>query len=445
MMNYVLVRNATSSYRMIDYDRAAIAQTGNALVSIIGGLKQKRFGFDTLYGVMEHIREVKRRHIDPIGGELFLDSGGYSIIVGDVSPEDIPKFIDCYNVCLVKERPADSWIFSLDIPFRINDPEFNTRKNIEDLNRRSLETAREILLAHPEIRDRFYFVWHFKMPGQYEIWNKLYEELSLNDIICNRAIGGMVGIHGAAKIRFSPFTGMAFRCLQDYLEARSFGRGFRLHFLGVYIVYDRFQIALLDKLFQRYLAQADIAMESVLTYDSVNFARTSLFKAKGMAYYDLHNGALECYPDILSVPSEVFRGVYYDDELYVGVQDELANFKAGAKSSEDVDAFTALNVHSNTAIDRYFSHIIDANQIVDILFESSTAGEFASKAGTVLDGLSSNHKRLFSRDVCKAIKRNFEETYIFHEWFTKGRDYVALDTLMRDVIQNKIRFPANLS
>ena len=43
----------------------------------------------------------------------------------------------------------------------------------------------------------------------------------------------MVALRGITGIRFSPFIGMAYRCLLDYLDAGRFDQDFTLHFLGM--------------------------------------------------------------------------------------------------------------------------------------------------------------------------------------------------------------------
>ena len=165
-----------------------------------------------------------------------------------------------------------SYLFSLDIPSSIKYLELNKVDVIYEFNKRALLKLRGLIEIHPELKDKIYFVWHFKIAAQYQIWSRLYKELGLAEFISNRAIGGMVGLHGKTKTNFSPFTAISYRCLLDYLEAENFKNDFRLHFLGMYIGYDRFQIALLEKLFSRYLQDsANVKM----SYDSINAAHST--------------------------------------------------------------------------------------------------------------------------------------------------------------------------
>jgi hypothetical protein len=106
-----------------------------------------------------------------------------------------------------------------------------------------------------------------------------YPELELNEIIKYRAIGGMVGLRAIKKIFYSPFTGISFRCLDGYIKAGNFTHDFRLHYLGINIDYDRFQIAFLEELFNRYLKGKSKAIH---TYDSINYSRTAQMKVKNL-------------------------------------------------------------------------------------------------------------------------------------------------------------------
>mgnify|MGYP001339346043 FL=1 len=255
-MKYVHVASKPKAGR-IDYDHAIMAENKVALYSIIEGMRQANFNTDTLNAALESIKDYTARYVRPVNGKIYIDSGGYSIIQGAVHPTAVPRFVQCYNTMLRLTPGAFDKVFSLDIPWSKVFPEMNTRRKIMEFNDYALSTARDILLNDPVALERFSFVWHFKMPAQYEIWKALYEKHDLNRIIRHRAIGGMVALRGITGIRFSPFIGMAYRCLLDYLDAGRFDQDFTLHFLGMYLPYDRFEMAILDGLFDRYLDVID--------------------------------------------------------------------------------------------------------------------------------------------------------------------------------------------
>ena len=133
-MEYVHV----GSGRGPPYIEEAIARNApNRLVSLIGGLRQKEFGYDTLQKVSEDIVNYRKQYIEPFGRTLYVDSGGYSIIKGDIRPQDTSKANGCYQKYLETERNSYDYIFSLDIPVNLKYPSFNTRENLYRFNKTS--------------------------------------------------------------------------------------------------------------------------------------------------------------------------------------------------------------------------------------------------------------------------------------------------------------------
>ena len=178
-------------------------------MSLIGGLRQQHSGPDTLLDQVYEIQQYRDRYVEPCNGKLYVDSGGYSIISGEVKPQNILKTIKIYHLYL-KHYPGDfDNIFTLDIPVVLNDPALNTKANLYRLNYESLSDTLRLLQRSRQLQEKVIFVWQFKIPGQYEIWKAIYKELKLNNYIQNRAIGGLVGLHNALrnsgrKIDFSP-------------------------------------------------------------------------------------------------------------------------------------------------------------------------------------------------------------------------------------------------
>ena len=59
------------------------------LISLIDGLRQTSFGLDTLIRTAKSIEKLHKRFP---GKKWMIDSGGYSVIVGDVSPGTYRNF-----------------------------------------------------------------------------------------------------------------------------------------------------------------------------------------------------------------------------------------------------------------------------------------------------------------------------------------------------------------
>jgi hypothetical protein len=299
-----VISNASPLSGKADYTKATTAQVNTCLFSLIGGLKQKRFGFDTLIGVAHEIQDFKKRYLQPHGKKILVDSGGYSAIVGDVSERDIGKFIDSYHEYQLKAREDYNYIMSLDIPLILDNVSFNTKRNIYHYNKQSLAATKENLISNPEISDKLYFVWQFKTKEHYAIWDRMVSELDLNQYIKHRALGGMVSLRDITGIDFSPFIANSFRCFLDYEMSPDPFHDFRLHFLGINIRYDRFIIAFLEKLFKHYMGNSHNA---VLTYDSINYSRAAQLKMRYLEVYSFIEPDLIVYRDIPSVPEKILR------------------------------------------------------------------------------------------------------------------------------------------
>lgn len=434
-MKYLHVAGKPSPGR-VDFNPAILRQTNLCLYSLIEGLRQKDFNTHTLAKVIENIQGYSRAYVAPVNGEIFTDSGGYSIIAGFVSPEDILRFIACYNVYAVHERNVYHSIFSLDIPWSKKFDSLNTKQRIYEFNLMSLLSARDILQDYPEVKEKYYFVWHFKMLSQYLIWKDIYDSLGLNSLVKNRAIGGMVALRGATGINFSPFTPLAYRCLLDYLETKDYSRPFTLHFLGMYIPYDRFQIALLEHLFRRYF-EGQIGVK--LTYDSINYTHTVRMN-KGLQLYVPNGADLDVYPSLVDAPRELLKSIYVEDVDFIAA--EIERRRAGHNLVHS-DSFAALNIFSNKAIDNFFSHVVDSYGIADMFFKFKSSTRILHEVGLILEELRLKYSQLFTKSTIHSIMKNIELTFLFHDWFVNYRDYVSLNGMVIDFIRD-IKFPSEL-
>ena len=438
MLNYVHVASKAPKSG-VDYNPAVLNQTGYCLYSLIDGLRQKDFNSHTLMAVMDSIQEYAARYVQPVEGKLFTDSGGFSIIQGDVHPTEVARFIQCYDLYMVRERKIYSRIFSLDIPWSKRFPELNTRENIYRLNRMALQLAKGELSNYPELRDKYYFVWHFKMASQYAIWSRLYQELDLNSLILHRAIGGMVGVKKAAGIRFSPFTGIAYRCLLDYLDSPAHGRPYTLHFLGLYTPGDRFQIVILEALARRVLGES-IPVE--FTYDSINPSQAARMNT-GLPFFYLKEGQLVTLSNIIQAPEGLLGQVYASPDLLDFVKEEIARRQAGLKFRH-AGTLAPLNIFSTMQLDKFFAQVVEETGLADILAVESSLTKIYHHAHNILQDLNKKHPAVFTRDMVKGIEANIETVFPFQRWLMTNRSRDKLQDLMEALIA-RIRFPGDLT
>jgi hypothetical protein len=421
-----------------EIEKAITQQTQYALYSLIHGLKQKNFGLHTVEGVTCDIREFSNRYIAPVDGKVVTDSGGYSFIKGDISPEKIPEMIDCYAVYTESERKIFDYIFSLDIPISLKYTEFNTVNNIFNANKKSLIETRELLDKYPELQNKFYFVWHFKIKEQFAIWKRLYAELEMGRFVRNHAIGGLVGLKKAAKIKFAPFIGISFYILSQYWSGFHASAPLRMHYLGVYSKGDRFVIAFIEKLFKAYLK--DIA-EVVATYDSINFVHTVRMNAQ-VPLYAFDGKNFDIYPSLLDAPQEILRTVAVNDTHVKLILAEADRRRNGIRL-ENAGAFSPLNVYSNIHLDKFFEMIIDKYAMVYELAQSSSPTNWDGRIDRIMEEVQRHYNGSISPHMQKSIKLSLAKIWYWHKWYVGKRDVPTLEEYMTKNIR-EINFPARL-
>ena len=391
------------------------------LYSLIACLGRNEFGLDTLTNFASTVKNYKDEFLNGI--TTFVDSGGYSIIKGDVSPINIDRFLGCYIAYFEYANDAYDKIFSLDIPFSLMHHELNRKELIYKYNIESMSKQLEVLERKPELLDKLYFVWHFKLKSLYGIWKQLVSELELNKVIRNRAIGGMVSLRILNReINFSPFTGIAFRCLYDYLLSGYFDSGFRLHFLGINLPYDRLHIAFLEKLFRK-LAQGH---EIEHTYDTINYSQGSRMNSSLSLYDFTPNNELIYYDNISEIPFELVKNIYKDEKLINEITEEIQR-RINGKRLKSINSFIPLNIYSNLSLDTFFEKIIDEYEMVDVLIGSSSTSVVESKFKSINNELSEKYPSLFNKDMVVNLVENMEYTWTYCDWFLNDRSDERLD------------------
>ena len=202
-----------------EYDRLRL--TGNALISLIDTLQ---YGINTKIGDGIQGKDMVQEYRDKVikscqGAKLYLDSGGYSIIKGDVAFDKILDFIDEYHDFVSKNIECFDYIFTLDIPIGLKDIKLKREDTIYNLNKISLQKTLALIKKKPQLKEKIYFIQHFKMRQQFDIWNQLEEELNIKDHIIHRSIGGLVGLKKVVThFKRTTFLPMIFRSFYNFVE-----------------------------------------------------------------------------------------------------------------------------------------------------------------------------------------------------------------------------------
>jgi len=411
------------------------AQTGDFLYSLIGGLRQKDLGFHTITNEAMKIREYSQRYKQTRENKFYADSGGYSILSGLIPKVLIPRVLKTYQRYLQYEGNIFDYIFTLDVAYSKKHPEINKKQFIYDINKLVLRDLICEIERNPNLMEKVFFVWHFKMLSQYEIFKYLYREMDLAKYINNYSIGGMVGMRTKNSFNFSPFTPMVYRCLLDHVQN---GKDipFRLHFLGMYLVYDRFQIAFLEKMCRRYLFETNT--EVFFSYDSINFEHTARLN-KNQPIYDLENRTdIVRYDTALNVPDSIISAVYNDSNTFESIKVELDRRRQGLRLFNS-DSLGALSIYSNLKLDRFFENIIEEYEMDQVFFNYESPTAIQSEIKKILKDIKNTYAHVFSNQMIQSIEENMDSVFIFHNWFVNNKKADDLDGHIKDFIR-KINF-----
>lgn len=410
------------------------------LISLINGLGQSSFGLNTLYKIANDIENLHKRFLGE-NKKWFIDSGGYSIIVGDVSPRDMMKFIECYCFYLENFAPTQcDYIFSLDIPILLKYPSYNSVKYILEQNKLSCERSKKILDAEPELYEKFIFVWQFKTPKQYKIWDQLYNNIFGEcDKLKHFGIGGQVGLRGITGIGFSPFIANCYKIL-DIIEKKDLAATSILHLLGIYGLHDRFLIGFYDKLFnQIYLKDNKCKIQ--LTFDTVNHILTGLYNVRKITSIIFDENGNLLYDQTHNLLDKLHL-IIEDEDTLNAVKYNLEHIIKG-ENITDTSIIATLNVVKNQYINYIITDIINKENIVEMFLEYKNYNKFKNHFISLFYGLEKKYPFIFSNKL-NSILINFQYSYAFHDWWVKGRDLKVLDKTMLKFIQ-LINFPTDLS
>jgi hypothetical protein len=436
MMSFVYVSNIQdirSELHTAFFENVSSKITEKFLVSMINGYTSKKNHIFQLSKVAEKIQKLV--NVSPGQVRPYIDSGGYSIITGEVPYERIEPVSDLYRMYLRSEPKGVYKIFTLDIPCNKMDDRVNTRTAIKKFNMLSLEKTKEVCQEKTSVSDRLMFVWHFKLKAQYRIFKKLYQELRVPDWTAGQAIGGMVGVRKQTGIKFSPFVGMAYECFWNYLKHGDKTLPFNLHFLGISNIKDRFIILLLEKIFERY---CENAFEFDFTYDSVTPVQTT----RTMPHFPIfkYDGeTLKCYQTIMIMPPSLIDEIYTDAKLNAYVHMEYERRMNGERLA-NASTFGALSVKGHMDLDLFLSDIIDEYFFVDAVVQSESEGRLMNIAIKSFRSLEKKYPYVFSKKLCSSILETLSFFYLYNRWFLKDKSETQLDKLMLHVIKN-INFP----
>lgn len=439
--NYIHTTTCNVSPTNHVYQKPIFDHSQTCLVSLIHALSSGSFGYNTVEKGVADLKEFKIKYLDGVF-PFILDSGGYSIIAGDVSYNSISKFVDCYNYGLELLKDDFDYVFSLDIPIFIKEPERNTIDNIGSLNQHSLKQSITIIEQNPELIDKFSLVLQWKMKGQYYIWDTLYDDLNLKNYVKNYAVGGLVGLLGMCPhINFAPFIGPCFYWFYRYIEKGDFKHPLFIHILGQYHKSSRYILFFLQELFNDYLKLVD--QKCKITFDTINYSISSMYKTRvGVDIY------LNNHPNLNVIHSyeltdEVLSKIYTTSESLNGFHGNWDNIK-NEESLNDTSFLIPAYIYSQLQLDQYFEDSIKINNLIEIFRSRDLIQEKPAERWGKLKWQFIKHLNFLTTDFSKSVLVSLSYILSFHYWVIyDDLNKEKLDTLMYTFIK-KVNFPFDL-
>lgn len=408
------------------------------LFSLIMGLRQTSFGYNTVKRTAKFIKKLKNE----LGHDknLMIDSGGYSIIVGDVAYRDTVKCIECYQYYLDQYAQTDAdYILSLDIPIFLNEPRGNTANNIYEWNRRSIKESKDCLNRNKDLYNKFIFVWHFKITKQFDIWRSIYDEFFRNkeETVVNHAIGGLVGLRSAANINFSPFLIPLYKVLK-IISDNNFDTTSIVHILGVYHKYDRFILSFLSKLINEvYFKNRNTKIK--LTFDTVNYTLTGLYKAREMPMIVTNNNDIMF--DYAHNLIDYMDEIVHDDIARKEIIEDLYRVKSGHMLNNP-KLLSLLMIPYNQYCDYIMTKMIEEENLLDLFLQTRGPNNFINQFIKIFNKWNTRYPFVF-HGLKHSLCENFRWVKSAHELWEADIDEKKWDQCVKK-FANVINFPHDL-
>lgn len=198
-----------------------------------------------LMSIMKHARNVLVNERIKTA-ELYVDSGGFQIIVGYIPPSRILEYIECFHIVLDKYHNEIDKIFSLDVNnFKMSATE------ILEWNEKSTQMTINSIQKFPVLKDKVFFIVQNRNEKVFEIWRKLFIEKEVYKHFNLYSFGGLVGLKKDTNAVFNHAV-PATMWLLTYQKHFNFDIK-QLHWLGQSSRVVFIAIALIERLFKIYV------------------------------------------------------------------------------------------------------------------------------------------------------------------------------------------------
>lgn len=214
----------------------------------------------TLFQINKHFKklikgskEIKKKYGNK---KLFIDSGGFQIIVGYINQSRVKEYIDSYHFILNKYSNDIDYIFSLDIMNK----GWN-RNTLIKLNDYSMDSSIKLIQKKPELKDKQLFIVHTRTLPVFELWKELMTKHEIYKYYERYSFGGLVGLKKETNAKFSHFVPFTFWLIQQVLNNK--GKIKHIHMLGQSSRLAIFTSIILEKIFkEKFNLNIEITMDS---------------------------------------------------------------------------------------------------------------------------------------------------------------------------------------
>lgn len=435
-VRYVHVLKGVKPYTdSLDIIPSVLKHTGDVLISLQSMYGNGEFSQNKVSAFHDKLLALKSRY-ENLNARIWIDSGGYSFIKGDIDPKYVDQISEMYNSLLIESRNTCHRIFSLDLPLNKKHQNFNDINNVAIVNSRLTKHSLDIVKNSPELREKFIFVSHARSREIFQTWENIYRKNNVGTHVRNRAIGGLVGVRAGTKNVMSPFLAAAFKALAEYLSApvMEAPARFSLHFLGINSIADRFLMTVLEGLFKSYdfLRSFDVDF----SYDNSRFSEEARKgNKKNDAFVLGQRLGLYYVPGYRNInPSSIANA--FEESIAEYVQANLEKWNQG----HDVDRtaiFEPLNVHSQMEIDKILLDAARKHDLIDAFYHIHGERSFDKYVDAYLSAISHGHvlcpersedKKVFleatlfdNDDFKKTTKKNLLYAYKLHRWLVSAR------------------------
>lgn len=172
---------------------------------------------------------------------LYIDSGGFQVSMNYLKRDDIPLFLDNYIGFLHQYYNNYSYAFLLDINFK------NSRLSLDYIKKLNMLSYSALEKQPEHIRKKLIYVYHFRTPILYKIWEHLTDYMfKFSDIV---SVGGLVALSAKNSEIILPIVPIC----KLINEAKKINKkAFTLHLLGEGSYKNIFFYTLIKKIAKKY-------------------------------------------------------------------------------------------------------------------------------------------------------------------------------------------------